>query len=148
MTFHTKCFVCRICGKKCQPDTAKLVHGRPHCDACFQRRVDERDITPEGRNAAKTHKHVPEEGERRRKKFVEGLKAGEFYVHRFRGLKLQELRARSRERETMEGGAKGKFRTHPHKHAGHKHRSTHHEGEKQRRVRRRHRTHDGSIRRA
>ena len=68
--YHPNCFVCRVCGNKCDPDNAVDIHGRPHCDECARKRKQEEQTYQ--------HKHSPAESRERRKKFKSSSKK-EFY---------------------------------------------------------------------
>lgn len=48
--YHKSCFVCRVCGTTLDPQTCKSIHGRPHCDECFQLRLNEGDCDEKGQS--------------------------------------------------------------------------------------------------
>jgi hypothetical protein len=62
-TYHPECFVCRVCGIKLEVTTAKRFHNRPHCQACFEFRIEER------RSPKDCRKHTPRESAQRRLRF-------------------------------------------------------------------------------
>ncbi|OHT00219.1 lim domain [Tritrichomonas foetus] len=70
--YHQRCFICRVCGVRCDPYNCKSVHGRPHCDDCFEQRVIENEVTDDGRNLG-SHRHHPDDAEKRRTMFAEVL---------------------------------------------------------------------------
>jgi hypothetical protein len=56
--YHPQCFVCRVCRQRLSPDeplAIRSVHGRPHCTECFEQRVRDREITPEGKSVSHRH---------------------------------------------------------------------------------------------
>lgn len=68
--FHKRCFICHICGMPFQDQTmARSVHGRPHCEECFQMRVQMQQCTNEGRNIGK-HNHDPSSTDNLRREFA------------------------------------------------------------------------------
>jgi len=64
--YHKRCFVCRVCGMRVDPDNAKSFHGRPHCNECYAER--EKEEKTEG-----PKKHSPSASNERREKFKEIL---------------------------------------------------------------------------
>lgn len=68
--YHSKCFVCRVCGGRCDPENSKHIHRRPHCDRCFRQRVADHDANDHG-HATAGHKHSPAEIQARRTRFDE-----------------------------------------------------------------------------
>jgi hypothetical protein len=79
--YHSRCFCCRVCCEKCDPQTAKAVHGRPHCDQCYSQRVEERDVNEAGKSMTK-HKHNTTGAFERRNRF------GEIFGREIQGPKL------------------------------------------------------------
>ncbi|OHS98187.1 hypothetical protein TRFO_09060 [Tritrichomonas foetus] len=70
-TYHTVCFICRVCGVELKQTNAKLFHSRPHCQECYNRRIRE---TSSG-NEQKRHHHYPNQAQERRTRFKEdGMK--------------------------------------------------------------------------
>jgi hypothetical protein len=69
--YHSKCFVCRVCGGRCDPENSKQIHRRPHCDKCFRQRVTDHDANPEGHAPKGGHKHSPADIQARRTRFAE-----------------------------------------------------------------------------
>ena len=66
--YHKVCFVCRICGCSLDPQSCKSIHGRPHCDKCFQIRVDEGDCDEKGRSLYIHYNQMHHKKQRRKKK--------------------------------------------------------------------------------
>ncbi|KAH0786830.1 LIM domain containing protein [Histomonas meleagridis] len=70
--YHKRCFVCRVCGARCDPENCKSFHERPHCDECYKKRIIE-----EKKNA---NKHNPNESSKRRKNFKDYFDKKEFVL--------------------------------------------------------------------
>jgi hypothetical protein len=95
--------------------------------------VQDRDATEAGRSATKNHTHDPAVALRRREKFCEGKAKGEFVAPKYK--KMMKVVEKTRDGESR----RPTVHRRPHKHRGHKHRSTHHEpGEKKRHVKKGH----------
>ena len=75
--YHERCFVCRVCSDHLDPETCYSVHGRPYCQACFDRRVKEGDVDEHGRTIKKKddsqHKHKLDVSLERRERFAQIL---------------------------------------------------------------------------
>jgi hypothetical protein len=70
--YHSRCFVCRVCGDRCDPENSKCVHRRPYCTKCFDQRVRDNDATPAGRSQS-GHEHHPNAINDRRTRFSQML---------------------------------------------------------------------------
>lgn len=66
--YHRACFKCRICGVELSPNMTKNYNGRPHCSICYSKRKAEEEENTKSR----THRHIPEEADDRRKRFKNG----------------------------------------------------------------------------
>ena len=72
-SYHQRCFVCRVCGTKLDPTTCKKVHGRPHCEDCFNQRLKEKDVYPDGKTQTR-RKHIPSQSIKRINRFANVFK--------------------------------------------------------------------------
>lgn len=68
--FHRNCFVCRVCGTKCDPENCKSYHERPHCEECYKKRNNDEGHIDK--------KHIPEESQKRRNDFKKHFDKKEF----------------------------------------------------------------------
>ncbi|KAH0787215.1 LIM domain containing protein [Histomonas meleagridis] len=97
--YHGRCFVCRICGTRCDVDNAKCFHGRPHCDDCYKKRVEEEEVN--------NHKHRPEESEERRNKFKSYFDKKNFVFPRYaKDIQDDEIESTIEEKEKSKSGHK------------------------------------------
>ncbi|OHT10297.1 hypothetical protein TRFO_04334 [Tritrichomonas foetus] len=119
--YHSRCFVCRVCSDRCDPENCKAIHGRPHCNDCFAQRVTEKDATNNGRNCG-SHKHRPAESLKRRTRFAQVLKRTIEQPRYKRDMKMDDddessnSKKQSNHKSDKHASSSGSKRRHSHKH--------------------------------